>query len=37
MRPTVSGSDPEKRRIASDEKAGYESCIADILTLADKK
>lgn len=34
-RPTVSGYDENARRIKSDERAGFEACIASILNLAD--
>ena len=34
-RPEVTGVDPEVRRIRSDERAGYESCIAEMLALAE--
>lgn len=33
-RPEVAGTDPEARRIRSDERAGYEACIQEILNLA---
>ena len=34
-RPAVEGYDPEKRRIRSDERAGFEACIQEILVLAE--
>lgn len=36
-RPMVAGSDPEKRRIQSDERAGFEACLSEILSLAASK
>ena len=33
-RPEVAGTDPEARRIRSDERAGFEACIQALLTLA---
>lgn len=35
LRPTVSGTDPEARRVRSDERAGFEACIQEILNLAE--
>ena len=34
-RPGVSGYCPEQRRVQSDERAGYEACIGEILFLAE--
>lgn len=33
-RPEVAGTEPEARRIRSDERAGFEACIQEILNLA---
>lgn len=33
-RPEVTGYDPERRRVQSDERAGYEACIAEMIRLA---
>ena len=33
-RPEVTGIDPEVRRIRSDERAGYEACISEMLALS---
>lgn len=35
MRPLVNAREGERRRIEQDERTGHESCINDILTLAD--
>jgi hypothetical protein len=37
QRPEVSGYDKNQRRIQSDERAGYEACIASLLQLAEVK
>lgn len=34
-RPSVNGYDPEPRRIRSDERAGFEACIQEVLNLAE--
>ena len=34
-RPEVVGYDPDQRRVQSDERAGYEACIAEMLRLSD--
>jgi len=34
-RPEVSGYNPEQRRVQSDERAGYEGCIAEMLRMAE--
>ena len=35
QRPIVSAKEGEARRVQQDERTGYESCIADILSLAE--
>lgn len=37
MRPSVVGYDRDKRAIQSDERAGFEGCISEILRLAESK
>jgi hypothetical protein len=34
-RPEVAGYNPEQRRVQSDERAGFEACLAEMLRLAD--
>lgn len=36
-RPTVTSDEREKRTIQSDERAGFEACITEILNLAEPK
>jgi hypothetical protein len=34
-RPDVTGYDPEQRRVQSDERSGYEACLAEMIRLSD--
>ena len=35
FRPLVTGTEPDKRRVLSDERAGFEACIAELMRLAE--